>query len=510
MTSFDAIVVGSGSAGLFAALELQRDRHVLVVTKAALSDASTNWAQGGIAAAVGDLDTPERHFQDTVAAGAGLVDEEAASVLCREGPEAIAELVRRGVSFDLTTGGRVDLALEAAHSLPRVLHAGGDRTGEAIEAALAGASRSHAVDVRTGTFVTRLLVEGGRAVGVETACGDDVRQIEGRAVVVATGGAGQLFSFTTNPEVATGDGVALAFAAGAEVCDLEFFQFHPTALRLEGQRPFLISEAVRGAGANLRNLEGEPFMSRHHSQAELAPRDVVTRAIASEMQAAGSDHVLLDCTHLTNIDLAVRFPGIFAFCLEAGIDLRKEPIPVAPAAHYFMGGIRTDIWGRTTLPGLYACGEAASTGVHGANRLASNSLLETVVFARRAVKSIGRGDSEPAPASDNTIELALPQLDLSRPKLQALMWTRGGITRSGDTLRAGIVELEEGGTSDRRPSAPPPQGLEERNLALTGRLMLEAALRRTESRGAHYRLDFPERDDRHWRVRLSFRKAGGQ
>ena len=504
MTEYDAIVIGSGSAGLFAAIELQRHKRILVATKAGLKDANTNWAQGGIAAAVGKLDTPERHFQDTVAAGAGLVDEEAAAVLCREGPELVAELARCGVDFDVTLGGRVDLALEAAHSTPRVLHAGGDRTGAAIEAALAGESQRVGIEILTDTLVTRILLQGGRVEGVEVLNDGTLSEIAAKNVIIATGGAGQLFSFTTNPEVATGDGIALAFEAGARVANLEFFQFHPTALRLEGMRPFLISEALRGEGAILRNADGEAFMKRYHPEAELAPRDIVSRAIASEMSAAASDHVYLDCSHITEINLPVRFPTISSFCLEAGIDIRERAIPVAPAAHYFMGGVQTDVWGRTNVPGLYSCGESASTGLHGANRLASNSLIETVVFARRVAQSIVAGDGDAGDDPGVAISITRPEGCLPRADLQSLLWTHGSITRNGAGLKRVIQDL------DAAPAAPPnahtKSEYEDRSLSLVARLMLEAALRRTESRGAHFRSDHPDRDDGRWQRQMVLAK----
>ncbi|MGE5595474.1 MAG: L-aspartate oxidase [Hyphomicrobiales bacterium] len=502
--SYRVIVIGSGISGLFVALEARHLGPVLVITKGSIDDCNTRWAQGGIAAAVGPMDSPEQHLADTIAAGAGLVDREAAEVLCYEAPARIRDLVDYGVSFD-QLGGEVALGREAAHSQSRVLHAGGDRTGAEIETALSGAARTPGITVLDYTLATKLLQEGGAVCGVEAL---DLRsgrreQYEAGAVVLATGGAGQLFSHTTNPDVATGDGIALAFAAGAEVADLEFYQFHPTALRLAGAPPFLISEAVRGEGAVLRNAAGEAFMKGYHELGDLAPRDVVARAIVAEMRAGGSDHVDLDCRELHSVDLAARFPGIYRFCLDHGIDIRSQPIPVAPAAHYLMGGVRTDIHGRTTLPGLYACGEVACTGVHGANRLASNSLMETVVFGKRVVEHIVSGESGAAPESPDA--KWLDGLDTPAPDhatVQRLMWECAGIERSGPGLREGLAEARSW-----RPTDEPSDraGYERRQMATLARLMLTAALRREESRGAHYRSDFPERDDVHWQRRQVFR-----
>jgi L-aspartate oxidase len=353
------------------------------------------------------------------------------------------------------------------------------------------------------SLATRLLLRGGSVAGVEALDLQSGERVEyyAETTVIATGGAGRMFAYTTNPEVATGDGVGLAFDAGAEVSDLEFYQFHPTALRVEGAPPFLISEAVRGEGAVLRNASGEAFMPRYHPDADLAPRDVVARAIVAEMRAGG--HVTLDCTSIGGVDLAARFPGIFSYCIRLGVDMRTEPIPVAPAAHYMMGGIRTDIWGRTTLPGLYACGECACTGVHGANRLASNSLMETVVFGKRVVEHMVSGEGGAAPTSEDRIALAATGGGtLGREAIQSLMWDACGIERSGDALAAALAAIETGngvgppgvdGAESRRAVE------ERRGMTELARLMMTAALRREESRGGHYRSDFPEPDDARWR-----------
>ncbi|MGO1318597.1 MAG: L-aspartate oxidase, partial [Cellulomonadaceae bacterium] len=369
------VVVGSGVAGLLAALEASVFARVTLVTKAELGESNTAHAQGGVAVAGPAPDSVAAHVHDTLAAGAGLCDEAAVGALCADGPDAVAALRAHGTRFDLHRG------LEAAHSHARILHAGGDATGAEIARALVAAVRRASVQILERTTVTDLLVRDGRAAGVRTLTG----RLEADAVVLATGGAGQLFPHTTNPEVATGDGVALALRAGVACADLELYQFHPTALA--GPGSFLVSEAVRGEGAVLLDAQGRRFMTAVHPDAELAPRDVVARAIAATAAAQGS-HVRLDASALGADFVARRFPTIVAACAERGFDLTRTPVPVTPAAHYWMGGVRTDAWGRTSLPGLWAVGEVACTGAHGANRLASNSLLEGAVFARRAVAMI--------------------------------------------------------------------------------------------------------------------------
>ncbi|GAA4163516.1 L-aspartate oxidase [Gryllotalpicola daejeonensis] len=488
------IVVGSGLAGLLAATEAaERGASVLLVTKAALADANTTRAQGGIAAALWPDDSVAAHVADTLAAGAGLCDPEAVRALCAEGPDRVRELIARGVRFDAASGGGFARGLEAAHSAARVLHGGGDATGAEIERALIAAVRSaHGVEVREHTALADLVVDEGRVVGVEFADG----AVEwADAVVLATGGAGQLYAHTTNPAVATGDGVAAAWRAGAELADAEFYQFHPTALAAPASSTtgsFLISEAVRGEGAVLRNARGERFMLDVHPDAELAPRDVVARGIATEMAAQGGEPVVLDATALGASALARRFPTIDAATRAAGFDWARQPIPVTPAAHYWMGGIVTDTYGRTSLPGLWAAGECASTGVHGANRLASNSLLEAAVFAHRVVEDVL------APADLVEYAVLAPKAPryprvlrtrreaaggdgFSRAALQELMWAHAGVQRSGEGLRQAASVLSFWQADD----------LEDRNLLDLARVVVDFALVREESRGAHYRADFP-------------------
>ncbi len=494
-------------AGLFTAIEASALGPVLLLTKAELHEGSTRHAQGGIAAAIGPNDSPEQHLADTIAAGEGLVDEAVARILVEEAARRISDLERYGVRFD-SEGAERALGREGAHRHARVLHARGDRTGMAIETALAERVASGQVTVREHTLVTEILLEQGRAAGVralDLASGSE-RLFEAGAVVLATGGAGAAFSHTTNPPVATGDGIALAFAAGAEVTDLEFYQFHPTAFRQAGAPPFLISEALRGEGAVLRNEQGEAFMARYHELADLAPRDVVARAVVTEMRASGADHVWLDSTSLDRVDPVERFPGIAAFCHERGIDLREAPVPIAPAAHYLMGGVRTDSWARTTVEGLYVCGESAATGVHGANRLASNSLLESVVFAKRAVEHLASGSGGGlAPCRDATPFTPGAGVPPDHAAVQRLLWEQAGVERSGDGLRAGLQRVGSWEASDEIHGR---EGHERRWLAVLAELLLTAALTREESRGAHFRTDFSERDDAQWARRQVFRRDG--
>jgi len=496
---YDYVIIGSGIAGLYAAILAREHGSVLVLTKGSIDDCNTRWAQGGIAAPIGVGDSPEKHLRDTIVAGAGLVDEEAARVLTSEAADRIRDLVALGVRFD-TDHGEIALGMEGAHSAPRILHAGGDSTGMYIELTLSSVARLEGITVREWTIATRLAREqGSKGASVTGVVALDERtgqtlEFGARFVVMATGGAGRLYSVTTNPEVATGDGIALAYRAGAEVADMEFIQFHPTALRMEGQRPFLISEAVRGEGGRLIDAEGVRFMVDYDERGELAPRDIVARAILDRLQKTGADHVFLDITHLEPEKVAARFPQIYRTCLEAGLDITKEPIPVSPAAHYTMGGVRTNVWGETTLGGLYACGECACTGVHGANRLASNSLLETVVFAKRVVRRTLDSPGTCAEPSGETMTLSEPAPGeagpLTRDALQQLMWRDVGIVRDRESLSRAKAALSawaaDGGAAVDRESQ------ELADLVTCGRLVTEAALAREESRGAHYRRDWPE------------------
>ncbi|MSQ12163.1 MAG: L-aspartate oxidase [Dehalococcoidia bacterium] len=497
---YDYIIVGSGIGGLYTALLAQAHGSVLLLTKGSLEDCNTRYAQGGIAAAVGVSDSPELHGQDTIEAGAGLCLPEAVRVLTSEGREAIQELVKLGVAFD-TQQGEVLLAREGAHSAPRVLHAGGDATGANIETALVERVEVSRVKVMENTLVTRIntddagSIEGTRVLNVRTG---EETEFKARVVVLATGGAGRLFRSTTNPEVATGDGVALAFRSGASIMDMEFYQFHPTALHLKGAPTFLISEAVRGEGGILRNGRGEAFMKGYHTLAELAPRDVVARAIGEEMREGAAEHVVLDVTHLPPARITTRFPTIYRFCLGYGLDITKEPIPVAPAAHYMIGGIKATTWGETSVRGLYACGEVAATGAHGANRLASNSLLETVVFGKRLVERTLGKDKSGAQGQLKERVFHLPRRHvpcaaippLTGENLQDLLWRNAGLVRNGQDLLWAARVL---GVWARMPRKGDDRASHElANMVTAARLMVEGALLRTESRGAHYRTDYPE------------------
>ncbi len=526
----DFLVMGAGVAGLRAAVELAQTGDVLVVTKEALDESNTHYAQGGIAVATeGDADVA-LHLEDTVNAGDGLVYRPAAEALVTEGPERVQELIAWGAAFD-SRDGELLRTREGAHSLPRILHANGDATGAEIGRSLAAFARAHKrIHFAEWTMVTGLVVADGRVVGADLAGASasarnaDTTRVSARAVLIASGGAGQVYSDTTNPAVATGDGIALAFEAGASLADMEFYQFHPTALALPGVPRFLLSEALRGEGAYLRNDRGERFMQGLHPLGELAPRDVVARAIAREGMTPASDShsearpVFLDMRHVTGVDLHKRFPGISAFLARHGLDLARDLIPVRPAAHYLMGGIRTDLDGRTSLKGLYAAGEAACTGVHGANRLASNSLLEGLVFGARAgramvadwLERVELETSEPSRGGLLIPEDALVETLIAG--LQQNMWANAGLLRQEETLRAGLAALAKcsaelnaiarAGRSSRRLS-------EAQALAHVALAILEAALARTESRGAHFRNDFGRRDDAHFRKHSVLAKAGG-
>ncbi|GAA3943459.1 L-aspartate oxidase [Streptomyces gulbargensis] len=520
----DVVVVGSGVAGLTAALRCTAaGLRTVVVTKANLDDGSTRWAQGGIAAALGEGDTPEQHRDDTLVAGAGLCDEEAVRLLVTEGPDAVRRLIETGADFDRTAGGEIALTREGGHHRRRIAHAGGDATGAEISRALVEAIRDRGVRFIEHALVLDLLTDAaGRTAGVTLHVmgegqHDGVGAVHAPAVVLATGGMGQVFSATTNPGVSTGDGVALALRAGAEVSDLEFVQFHPTVLFLgagsEGQQP-LVSEAVRGEGAHLVDAGGVRFMLGQHELAELAPRDIVAKAITRRMREQGADHMYLDARHFGAAMWAERFPTILAACRAHGIDPVTEPIPVAPAAHYASGGVRTDLSGRTTVPGLYACGEVACTGVHGANRLASNSLLEGLVFAERIAEDIAArapraaGAPVPHPAP---VTLPLPVAG-ARIRIQRVMTAGAGVLRSAQSLREAAEALDAlhedalaGGTDDSKAAAPGVEAWETTNLLCVARVLVAAARRREETRGCHWREDHPERDDAAWRRHLVVR-----
>ena len=508
----DVVIAGSGIAGLSTALQIARHSslRVMLVTKDVLAAGSTRWAQGGIAAALGAGDSPEQHLADTLVAGAGLCDEEAVRVLVREGPAAVRDLVQLGTRFDRRRDGSLWLSREGGHHQDRIAHAGGDATGAEIERALVTrVLDASGVEIVEHALVLDLLQDANGAVAGVTlhvmgeGQRDGVGAVRARAVVIATGGIGQVYAATTNPSVSTGDGVAAALRAGATVRDLEFVQFHPTVAwlgpRARGQQP-LVSEAVRGEGAFLVDDTGERFMVGQHELADLAPRDVVAKAILRRMQATGAEHVWLDARHFGAEKWRVRFPTIYATLTSLGIDPVHELIPVVPACHYASGGIRTDHLGRSTVEGLYACGEAACTGVHGANRLASNSLLEGLVFGRRIASTIVDGPGpfrEPAtrPSVAGVVDGGI------RPRLQQLMSAHVGVLRDLKGLEAAHRELAElTGLSQTVPSGT--ENWEATNLVTVASVLATVAQLREETRGSHWRDDFPDRDDEHWRVHL--------
>ncbi|MDN3026260.1 L-aspartate oxidase [Streptomyces sp. S.PB5] len=528
----DVVVVGSGVAGLTAALRCEAaGLRTVVVTKARLDDGSTRWAQGGIAAALGEGDTPEQHLDDTLVAGAGLCDESAVRILVTEGPDAVRRLIETGAHFDESEEGGLELTREGGHHRRRIAHAGGDATGAEISRALVEAVRARGLRTIENALVLDLLTDAdGRTAGVSLHVmgegqHDGVGAVHAPAVVLATGGMGQVFSATTNPSVSTGDGVALALRAGAEVSDLEFVQFHPTVLFLgpdaEGQQP-LVSEAVRGEGAHLVDADGVRFMVGQHELAELAPRDIVAKGIMRRMQELDAEHMFLDARHFGADMWAHRFPTILAACRAHGIDPVTEPIPIAPAAHYASGGVRTDSQGRTTVPGLYACGEVACTGVHGANRLASNSLLEGLVYAERIVEDItaahaanGRHARVPAtvehPATPVTPAHPL-QSPEARFAIQRIMTDGAGVLRSADSLEKAAEQLQQLHTDardaldeDGKTAEPGVDTWEATNLLCVARVLVAAARLREETRGCHWREDRPDRDDAAWRRHIVVR-----
>jgi L-aspartate oxidase len=505
----DFIVIGSGIAGLRAAIELaSAGARVTVLTKDRTDESNTEYAQGGIAVALSEEDEVALHEEDTLNAGAELCDERAVRVMVEDGPRYIQELIAWGTEFD-REGGRLAFTQEAAHSRRRILHAQGDSTGrEIVRALIARARAEREIAFVAHAATDALLIADGRVCGVRYL--DPLvrapRELRSRAVILASGGAGQVFLHTTNPQVATGDGMAMAYAAGAELADMEFVQFHPTALNIEGAPRFLLSEAMRGEGGILRNREGERFMTRYHERAELAPRDIVSRSIVAEMQRTATRTVYLDMTHLEPRFVRRRFPRIYETCLRYELDITTDPVPVSPASHYCMGGVRTDLEGRATLPGLYAAGEVACTGVHGANRLASNSLLEGLVFGARAGSAAATDHAnnsftsaqavaieDETKVSDAAAARASGDVALAvRKRVRRLMWERVGILRSRESIKRALLEFEQ--------IARAPLARASRNFLNVATLIARSALWREESRGAHFRTDFPERDDKRWRI----------
>lgn len=498
----DFLIIGAGVAGLRAALSAAGAGDVLVITKDRMSESSSEYAQGGVAVALSDEDEISIHFDDTIVAGAGLCDEKAVRVLVEEGPERIRELIDCGACFD-RDGVNLLFTREGAHSKSRILRAGGDSTGKEMVRALSdAAARNPRITRREFLFTIDLLIapDTGRCCGalvLDEKTGS-IFPVYARAVILATGGAGQVYMRTTNPSVATGDGMAIAWRAGATLTDMEFVQFHPTSLYLPSAPPFLLSEAMRGEGAVLRNIEGERFMQRYDERAELAPRDIVSRAILSEMVTTLASHVFLDLTSLDQTFIKERFPRIYTTCLQYDIDITEEPIPVSPSAHYIMGGVRTDLNGACDIPGLYAAGEVACAGVHGANRLASNSLLEGLVFGARCGMAVASEETAPVRIIDVTPAARpsgkRPDVAKARGVVRKTLWDKVGIIRCAKSLHEAqsrlshLEPLLDYPFSDRA-------SLEVRNMLAVGKLITEAALSRKGSVGAHYRSDAKTRGE---------------
>lgn len=492
------LVIGSGIAGLYAALELSKTARVILITKSLIQESNTYYAQGGIASAIGTEDSPELHYQDTMMAGAGLCNSEAVKILVAEGVDRVRQLIHLGVPFDQKDG-EISFTQEAAHSHRRILHALGDATGRAISETLISQLRHSNITIYEQHFALALITEAGVCRGVVTINQGNLNLFLASATILCTGGLGQIFEKTTNPTVATGDGMLLAYRAGAVLTDLEFIQFHPTALCLPSAPPFLISESVRGEGALLINSNGEQFMPRYNKLAELAPRDIVARSISAEIQRTNSSCVFLDLSKMTSKWIKQRFPNIYETCLKYGLNIISDPIPVAPAAHYMMGGIMTDLWGRTSIPGLYAAGEAAATGVHGANRLASNSLLEGLVFGGRIADFLKNRPKEDPPKINN-LEIHYPKI-----RIKYNQWTDNlisvrritseflGIIRNKTGLQQAeeLLSLESGSLTKNEFELNP-HFFELQNMTDLARLIARGALIRAESRGAHFRSDYPD------------------
>ncbi|MCX7600010.1 MAG: L-aspartate oxidase [Armatimonadetes bacterium] len=512
VTRVRCLVIGSGAAGLWAALHAANDGTVLVITKDRVTESSTNYAQGGIATSACPEDSPDLHAQDTLAAGAGLCDEPAVAILTHEGPQRVMELVSYGAQFDQVNGQWL-CRREAAHTRSRIIHAMGDATGAEVQRALTEAVRNHPeVTVREFTQALRLVLVNGEVIGADTICtatGERIR-IVADATILATGGVGALYKVTTNPLVANGDGMAIALRAGATLEDMEFVQFHPTALACDETPAPLLTEALRGEGAILLNTHGERFLDRYHPMAELAPRDVVSRAEFLEMERLGAEWCLLDLRPIPEEQIRANFPHVLQMLTDRGFNPFESPVPVRPAAHFVMGGIATDLDGWTGLRRLYAAGECACTGVHGANRLASNSLLEGLVFGYRAARAARREALLPLDAVEAAGSMeppAVPALPSDvADQVRELMWKRVGIVRNSDGLSAVVDELAHLWQRTEWSPWPAAQEAEAANMVEVASVITRAALAREESRGAQYRTDFPETKDE-WHCHLRIRKA---
>ena len=500
------IVVGSGLAALRAAIEAAASTRVLVITKREIIESNSRYAQGGIAAAVGEGDALESHIADTLATGWGLSDERVVRAVIAEGAGAVREIMDWGAHFD-RHGGALELAREGGHSRARVLHRG-DETGLEMERTLIRKARSNRnISFLESCFAVDLLTRGGACVGVLFHDGKQLRAAVAGATILATGGVGQIYRETTNPAIATGDGIAMAYRAGAELMDLEFMQFHPTTLYLAGASRALVTEAVRGASGTLRDRTGRAFMKGYHPMGDLAPRDVVSRSMLRQMLKTGDTQVYLDITHIPGKDVRRQFPGLVALCEKFGIDWTRRPIPVRPAAHYMIGGIRSDLDGRTSLAGLFAAGECAATGFHGANRLASNSLLECLVCGRRAGRLAAARAQKVSPGAPAGFQHRFQppdgvDLEDLRNSLRSVMWREVGIERDGRRLAEADERMSFWASYVMRIGFESPAGWELQNLVTIGTLMARAASRRSESRGVHYRSDYPKLNDRAWKKHI--------
>ncbi|MBI4698590.1 MAG: L-aspartate oxidase [Nitrospirae bacterium] len=509
----DFLIIGGGVAGLRAAIELAPQGRVIVLTKDRLNEGSTGYAQGGIAVALSDEDEVRIHYEDTINAGDGLCDEEAVRSLVEKGPEFILELISWGAEFD-KEGSKLDFTMEAAHSRKRILHSHGDSTGKELERVLVNKVRTFpSVSKYDFSFTRDLIIEDGRCIGVSAIKNDEIKNIFARAVILATGGAGRLFSRTTNPPITTADGMAIAYRAGAVLKDMEFVQFHPTSFYSTSAPQFLLSESLRGEGAFLRNINGKRFMPEYHPMADLAPRDAVARAIVSEMVKTGAPHVYLDLTHLEAPFTKKRFPLIYSTCLTFNVDITKDLIPVSPAAHYIMGGVKTNLKGETSIKGLFAAGEVACTGVHGANRLASNSLLEGLVFgaetgrtAAQYAVNIKKPDAAPALNKKNP---ETPDLDLQKMKdtMRRTMWDKVGIIRCRESLSEAKNKFNEW-DHVLKAALLSRQELELKNMLTVSHLITDACLLREGSIGAHYRSDFKDRG-KNWKRHTECQREKG-
>jgi L-aspartate oxidase len=522
----DCVVVGAGIAGLYTALQLSEQAKVTLLTKKSLVDSNTRWAQGGIAAVISELDSVTLHKEDTLMAGAGLCEPGRVDILVNEGPQGVRQLIQYGIQFD-EENGEIALTKEGAHSRHRILHAQGDATGAEIVRGLSQLVQTKEnITVLENHYTIDLITHEGQCQGVLALAPNQKKMIvQAKAVVLATGGTGQLYRYTTNPDIATGDGIALAYRAGAEIQDMEFIQFHPTVLFYPKAPRFLISEAVRGEGAILRNMHGEPFMHKYHPLADLAPRDVVSRAIVNEIEKSGSQYVYLDFTHEPEDKIKQRFPTIYKTCLEYGLNLSLDWLPVAPAAHYMMGGVKTKSFGQTNIHGLYACGETACTGVHGANRLASNSLSEAIVFGKRISRHIlenclARLDNPLIP--DDLLrgmELASGQISAEkrkqhsviekRLKLQKMMLQNASIKRDPASLQRLLHEIKRWLDASTRFTSDKREELEYINLLTCSLFVVHSALVREESRGGHFRTDYPISDDVNWKKHIILAREEG-